>query len=243
MEIKLDNILKHTIKQLFFINEILIPYNLIDLKRQIMYLVNDINDVSDTLLFAKGYLTNILLTMNAPILTLNQKENAFHYGKLKTIELFNEFATFTNYDEFINYFDMFNYAHATYLKVINDISTKFGYQYPSINITFEFSDVLKKIKLNNGKYTMDYTKIKFTDLELNRLAFEHSSVKISKSTKELCICICICETIPKEFMDTFTKIRNKFYNENNFLSCIVHNLSEYQKYSNNLKYSSIVTLY
>ncbi len=242
METKLDNILKHTIKQLFFINEILIPYNLTDLKWQIMYLLVDINNVYDTVVFAKKYLINILLTMNTPILTLNQKENAIHYDKLKTIELFDEFATFTNYDEFINYFDMFNYAHATYLKVINDISKKFDYHFPSTNIAFEFSDVLKKIKFNNGKYTMDYIKIKFSDIELNRLAFEHSSVKIFKSTKELYITICICETIPEEFMETFTKIRNKFCNENNFLSSIVNKLLEDRKYSTNLRYSSIVTL-
>lgn len=218
---KLNIIISYTIKQSFFIEQLLIPYNLYDLKQIIIKLIIEIDNIIDIWSFAKKYLKNILPIITVPNLVLNDKENTIKFNSELSIELFNEFATFTNKTEFINYFDVFMYAHTIYFKILRDITNKFKFHLPVNEIIFEFSDVLKQIKFNNGKYTLLNNRIKFPNIELH---YNKQYNNIPNRIKELEIIINSCENIPNPFIGTFNKIKNNFYNEQNFLVHIINNI-------------------
>jgi len=207
MDIKLRNILRYSIQQLFFLNEILNPYELQDIKWQILFLSPEITEAFSTWSFATKYLTRIIGMMGSPTLILTPIENSMDFKKENNIAIFEKSSNFINTTEFLNFFDIFVYAHAIYFTILRNIHNKFRNQFPNKRIYFEFSNIMEIIRKFNGKYVILYHIFNIPQIGISNTSNTNKII-------ELIITIKTSEPLPKEFIGTFNRIK-KYLDTNN----------------------------
>ncbi len=203
--VRKPDILSNFINCSLLISEMLSPFNLHDLKWQIVWSSPEINEMIDLWMFSSKYLSKIPPIIEEKYLSITSIGWGISYNNKLNISMFKSFFDFKNSTEFINFFDICMFAYSIYFNILDGIEHIFKILKPKQKVFFEFSNILKNIKKNGNNYEITddiciIPNVIVTELNKNK--------NITTRIIDLRIKINSCGKVPQKFIGSFNKIKD-----------------------------------
>ncbi len=214
------NILIKFINCSLLIGEILSPFNLHDLKWQILLSSPELAEMITLWKFSSKYLSNMPIIIEYKYLSIASMGRMIAYNNRLNINMFKNYFDFKNSTEFMNFFDICMYAYSIYFNILDSIAHIFDVSNPKRRVFFEFSNILKNIEKNGDNYEIKNDVCIIPNIKADTTYTNSSTQKTIVTTKSIDIEIKIksCGKIPEKFVGSFNKIKEFILlNKNNDL--------------------------